>query len=919
MAEKIPVILVDPTTGLPYTTIPVSNGSTENRTASGDIASNQNVALNTAGTATVTVSVAGIWTGTLDFEFTLDDANWFPLSMTPVGGGSAVSSTAANGEWTASVAAYSQVRVIGNIVASGTANVVLSASTVSSTVVLGMALPSGDNTIGRVKVTDGADVLDIDASGRAAIQNPPNLDAASSTLATKAKQDDQINLLTSIDAKLSSQATASKQDAQSTTLSSILGQLDAKTSALASASAQAMGNSSLAAIESKDDVARSTRASETTAGVIAAQQTSGAQKTQVTNFPSSQPVTGPLTDIELRASPVPISGTIAVSNFPATQPVSGPLTNAELRAAPVPTSVASLPLPSGAAKDATLTSGDALWRLTSDKTNVASVQNTAPTTEYGVVTRNIPSGVQPVSGAVSVNNFPATQPISGTVAVSSVAGNVATTSAAASQADGHSANIGALADAASASTLTGLLKNIKNALAGALTVAQSTAANLKAQVTGAGTAGVPDVGVVSIQGVGGGTAVPISGTVTTTPSGVQAVSSTDGALNSLGAQADAEATGNGTLIAIAKRLRTLFGAGLPTALAGGRLDVNIGSIATTIDVSDRAARLLGIAYGSLGQLKQTATNINLAVENFVGGTAIDPRSIRALTSADAVTAAISSWLGSTTPTVGQKVAASSIPVVLASDIPVAQISAVSTANSTSVALGANATFTGTFEDALLYSDLVFLVLADQASATNGLVVQYSNDGVIVHDSDVFTIPAANGQQFSVGRKGRYFRVVYTNGAIAQASFSLGVIKSAMHVRDSTVKLGDSIDDQQDTTLETSCLKARTAAGAWVPILCSTDGVLAAEDAAGTTPTVTKKTLVANTNQNMAAADTTRRGVILWSDSQFVSIKLGATAGADDYSFQLPPLTDYVVPDWARTLQIDAICSSAAVVRVTTVV
>lgn len=60
-------------------------------------------------------------------------------------------------------------------------------------------------------------------------------------------------------------------------------------------------------------------------------------------------------------------------------------------------------LPSGAAKDATLTSGDALWRLTSDKSNVASVQNTAPTSEYGLVVRNIPSGTQPVSGTVTAN------------------------------------------------------------------------------------------------------------------------------------------------------------------------------------------------------------------------------------------------------------------------------------------------------------------------------------------------------------------------------------------------------------------------------------------------------------------------------------------------------------------------------------
>lgn len=43
-------------------------------------------------------------------------------------------------------------------------------------------------------------------------------------------------------------------------------------------------------------------------------------------------VTGPLTDTQLRATPVPVSGTF----WQTTQPVSGSLTNTELRADPVP-------------------------------------------------------------------------------------------------------------------------------------------------------------------------------------------------------------------------------------------------------------------------------------------------------------------------------------------------------------------------------------------------------------------------------------------------------------------------------------------------------------------------------------------------------------------------------------------------------
>lgn len=75
----------------------------------------------------------------------------------------------------------------------------------------------------------------------------------------------------------------------------------------------------------------------------------------VSNFPATQAVSGsvtantglsqPLTDAQLRAAAVPVSGAINVSNFPTTQTITGevtantglaqPLTDAQLRAAPL--------------------------------------------------------------------------------------------------------------------------------------------------------------------------------------------------------------------------------------------------------------------------------------------------------------------------------------------------------------------------------------------------------------------------------------------------------------------------------------------------------------------------------------------------------------------------------------------------------
>jgi hypothetical protein len=67
------------------------------------------------------------------------------------------------------------------------------------------------------------------------------------------------------------------------------------------------------------------------------------------------PVSGPLTDAQIRAAALPVSGPLTDAQIRATAlPVSGPITDAQLRASAVPVSASALPLPSGAATEATL-------------------------------------------------------------------------------------------------------------------------------------------------------------------------------------------------------------------------------------------------------------------------------------------------------------------------------------------------------------------------------------------------------------------------------------------------------------------------------------------------------------------------------------------------------------------------------------
>jgi hypothetical protein len=68
----------------------------------------------------------------------------------------------------------------------------------------------------------------------------------------------------------------------------------------------------------------------------------------VSNFPASQPVTGPLTDAQLRAAAVPVSG------FPATQAVSGTVAVSNPTPAPVATAGVTATAAAGAAVTLTL-------------------------------------------------------------------------------------------------------------------------------------------------------------------------------------------------------------------------------------------------------------------------------------------------------------------------------------------------------------------------------------------------------------------------------------------------------------------------------------------------------------------------------------------------------------------------------------
>lgn len=118
-------------------------------------------------------------------------------------------------------------------------------------------------------------------------------------------------------------------------------------------------------------------------------------------------------------------------------------------------------------------------------------------------------------------------------------------------------------------------------------------------------------------------------------------------------------------------------------------------------------------------------------------------------------------------------------------------------NSSTVALGSNGVFTGTSHATAGYAQLIVAVDSDQAASNvvgiSGIVVQWSEDGTNWGDIDwaSFTsTDAGEGQGVSFPIKRPYYRMVYTNGAVAQTYFRL---QSILKVAAASGRLMDLID------------------------------------------------------------------------------------------------------------------------------
>ena len=151
-------------------------------------------------------------------------------------------------------------------------------------------------------------------------------------------------------------------------------------------------------------------------------------------------------------------------------------------------------------------------------------------------------------------------------------------------------------------------------------------------------------------------------------------------------------------------------------------------------------------------------------------------------------------------------------------------------NTTDAPLGAGAVFEGAYQDTLNYNVIIIGIIADQDSAEDGLVIQWSADGSTVTQTDEFTISANRGKVFTFSPANRFLSVKYTNGAVAQALFNIQTIFKKAGFKASSHRIQDSIVGEDDAELNKSVLSAQTPQNGFVNIGATPSGNLKTTDA-----------------------------------------------------------------------------------------
>lgn len=165
-----------------------------------------------------------------------------------------------------------------------------------------------------------------------------------------------------------------------------------------------------------------------------------------------------------------------------------------------------------------------------------------------------------------------------------------------------------------------------------------------------------------------------------------------------------------------------------------------------------------------------------------------------------------------------------------SDISDQQLGFYDPNNSSTATLGISGVYTGTAIEITNFSSISVAAYSDVSSATDGLSMQFSPDGTNWDHSHNFSVTGGVGVSYNQSAELRYFRVVYTNGAVAQTSFRLTVILKRTNTTPSKYTVGQTIQSGMMADITKSVIWGLTTGGGggYVAVKVNPSGALTTE-------------------------------------------------------------------------------------------
>jgi len=163
------------------------------------------------------------------------------------------------------------------------------------------------------------------------------------------------------------------------------------------------------------------------------------------------------------------------------------------------------------------------------------------------------------------------------------------------------------------------------------------------------------------------------------------------------------------------------------------------------------------------------------------------------------------------------------------EVPVSLKGHICEDNSTSTPLPIDGVFEGAWQDTIDYGTISVGICTDQDSATDGLQVLWSSDGVNTCDKDVFTILADKGKIFTFGPARRYVKIIFTNNGVEQVELDIETRLSRVYFKPSSHRIQDSIVAEDDAELIKSVLTGSDSNGVFRNIKSTDEGILLTSD------------------------------------------------------------------------------------------